>query len=248
MAARREGGGDGATAALSDLVMNVELTLVSVIQATIMFFLIEGAHEPLVSLSFAAWPYVATAFVITLLFWARALLHTLTVIRWPLDYLHNFVYLGCTVFQSLMAAELAKPLRWYALGAAYFAVAWILFVVDRRMIARRAKESRAAASRELFQLLDRDQALNIKLLVPCTLGLSACGAVAVWQWPEVFVEQKLHLALVAGQLAGALGYLIYSMRFFAKVAPHMVRSLDAESSDAPDEAERPQRGQDQHQY
>src|SRR5262245_61954772 len=119
---RREGGGAAAArATLSDLVMNMELTLVSVVQATILFFLIEGAHEPLVTLKYASWPYVGTAFVVTLLVWARTLIHTLTVIRWPLDWGHNFLYLACTVLQSLMAAELAHPARWYALNTAYFA-------------------------------------------------------------------------------------------------------------------------------
>ena len=71
---------------LDEVIVNVELTLASVVQGLALSFLAENASAILSHGPATAWPYAVAAFLIILLFWSRALIHTLTLIRWPLEF------------------------------------------------------------------------------------------------------------------------------------------------------------------
>lgn len=71
---------------LDEVIVNVELTLASVVQGLALSFLAENASAILSHGPPTAWPYAVAAFLIILLFWSRALIHTLTLIRWPLEF------------------------------------------------------------------------------------------------------------------------------------------------------------------
>ena len=81
---------------LDSLVVNIELTLSSIIQGVALSVLTESARGPLGDLRFDQWPYVLNGLLIILLFWSRSVAHTLTLIRWPLE----FGVLLSSVFQS----------------------------------------------------------------------------------------------------------------------------------------------------
>src|SRR3712207_2217971 len=88
-----------------------------------------------------AWPYVGVALLIILLFWSRALIHTLTLIRWPLEFVHNFFYFGCALLEVLAFMHLSDPFMWFVLNAAFAAAVWALFVHDLRLIRARGTDS-----------------------------------------------------------------------------------------------------------
>ena len=75
---------------LDAMVVNIELTLVSIIQGVALSFLAENARVALAGRLWTAAPYVLAGLLIILLFWSRSLIHTLTLIRWPLEFGHNF--------------------------------------------------------------------------------------------------------------------------------------------------------------
>ena len=97
------------------MVVEIELTLCSIIQGVALYFLVENARAVLTEGRVSAWPYVATGLIIILLFWSRSLIHTLTLIRWPLEFVHNFFYVACTLVEALAFTHLSDPFTWFVL-------------------------------------------------------------------------------------------------------------------------------------
>lgn len=85
--------------------------------------------------------------------------------KWPLEFGHNFFYIGCALGEAILFSRLNRPLAWFQLSAAYAGVVWLLFIYDMRLIRARIKESRDDAARALYGRARADQLLNIWLLV-----------------------------------------------------------------------------------
>src|SRR5271157_2546873 len=119
---------------LDALIVNIELTLTSIIQGVALSVLSESSRAPLGDLRFDQWPYVVNGLLVILLFWSRSMAHTLTLIRWPLEFAHNFLYFTCTLIEAIIFTDLTDPLRWYAFSAAFAVSTWFLFLADLRLI------------------------------------------------------------------------------------------------------------------
>ncbi len=98
-------------AELDEVIVNIELTLASIVQGLALSFLAESANAVLANGPATAWPYVGVAFLTILLFWSRALIHTLTLIRWPLEFVHNFFYFLCALVEVLAFQHLQRPIH-----------------------------------------------------------------------------------------------------------------------------------------
>src|ERR1700719_1341584 len=146
---------------LDSMVVEIELTLVSIIQGVSLTVLIENAHAVIAQRQLFFWLYVVAGLLTIFVFWSRAVLHIITVIRWPLEFGHNFLYIGCGLVEAISFAELTKPERWFAVGAGFIAVGWLLFVYDLRLIRARQRDSGGEAANKLFAVVLRDQRLNI---------------------------------------------------------------------------------------
>src|SRR5213075_3538057 len=130
---------------LDSTVVNIELTLVSIIQGVALYFLTENART---ALSLNNWPallYVAAGLCVIFIFWSRSIIHTLTLIKWPLEFGHNFFYIACALGEAILFSRLDSPLAWFQLSAAYAAVVWLLFIYDMRLIHARVAEARSEA-------------------------------------------------------------------------------------------------------
>ena len=126
---------------LDGTVVNIELTLISIIQGVAFSFLAEQSRDVIIGLQLVFWPYAVTGLLIILLFWSRSLIHTLTVIRWPLELGHNFLYIACTLIETIAFTQLTNPLHWYALNTLFGIMTWVLFALDLRMVRRRVRDS-----------------------------------------------------------------------------------------------------------
>lgn len=206
-------------AELDSVVMDIELTLVSIIQGVALTVLIESAREAFVRHEFGAWPYVIAALFVIFVFWSRSVLHIITVIRWPLEFGHNFLYVACALVEALMFAQIAHAQNWFAFGAGFIAIGWLLFLYDLRLINARRHDSGGPASNRLIDLVRRDQVRNIALLLPGVFGLNLVCAYAIARWPHFYVDLGGHYWLIAAQLAGFGGYLFYVLKFYGKIAP-----------------------------
>src|SRR5205085_2598656 len=161
---------------LDSMVVEIELTLVSIIQGVALTVLIENAHTVIAERQLFFWLYVVAGLFIILIFWSRAVLHIITVIRWPLEFGHNFLYIACALVEAVLLAQLTKPLSWFGFGAAFISIGWVLFFYDLRLIYARMEDSAGEASNRLCELVRRDQWLNIAVLLPGILVLNVASA------------------------------------------------------------------------
>jgi hypothetical protein len=210
------------SAARSELdsnVVEIELTLTSIVQGVALYFLIDAARTVLSFQQRAFWPYVFSGLLTILIFWSRSVVHTLTLIRWPLEFGHNFFYIICALGESLLFSRLSNPRAWFALGAFYAFIVWLLFIYDLRLISARERDSAGEASNKLYALVTRDQRLNIVGLVPGLVLLNLICAALVHFYPEFFLARNGHVWLAAIQAASLAIYQLYVLRFFRTLTP-----------------------------
>ena len=134
------------------------------------------------------------------IFWSRSVIHTLTLIKWPLEFGHNFFYIGCALGEAILFSRLDRPLAWFKVSATYAGVVWLLFIYDMRLIRARVSESTNDAERNLYARARGDQLLNIWLLVPLLFLFNLGCAVAIWTRPDLFLARRGHVWLISAQV------------------------------------------------
>ena len=212
---------------LDTLVINVELTLASIIQGVALFFLTDNARAVFTMRHWASLPYVAAGLCVIFIFWSRSIIHTLTLIRWPMEFGHNFFYIGCALGEAILFSRLDDPLGWFQLSATYAAVVWLLFIYDMRLINARVAESRNGADRALYSRARADQLRNIYVLVPLLFFINLGCALAVRISPDLFIVRGGHIWLISAQLVSFVAYLTYIGRHFSKIAQLLLQSRQA---------------------
>lgn len=214
----------GTRSGLDSTVAEIELTLISIIQGVALTFLIESARHVIHEI--ALWPYVLSGLLVILIFWSRSVLHIITVIRWPLEFGHNFLYIACALTEAVLFTRLESPRAWFLLGALYALLVWVLFVYDLRLIHARERDSAGPSSNRLYELVTRDQWLNIAALIPMLFLLNmACAALVHWH-SDFFLRHHGHVWLAAGQVLAFGAYLFYVLRFFKNLAPLIERARE----------------------
>jgi hypothetical protein len=211
-------------AALDTTVVNIELTLASIIQGVALYFLTENARAVLSLHNWPALLYVAAGLCVIFIFWSRSIIHTLTLIKWPLEFGHNFFYIACALGEAILFTRLDRPPAWFALSAAYAAAVWLLFIYDMRLIRARLNEARNDAERAFYRRTYADQSLNIRLLIPLLFFFNFACALLIRFRSDLFIAGGAHVWLIGLQLVSFIGYLIYVTRFFSELAPAMVAS------------------------
>ena len=220
------------------MVVEIELTLCSIIQGVALYFLVDNARLVLSGGQSAAWPYVATGLLIILLFWSRSLIHTLTLIRWPLEFVHNFFYIACALVEALAFTRLADPFMWFVMTALFAAIVWALFVYDLRIVKLRGKDSAGPVGSRLYAMVARDQWINITIVIPVIFLFNVACAIGIHTRPGFFLQHNGHLMLIALQAIGLLLYLAYVIRAFIQFVP-LIAVTRQEWRTAAENAERP---------
>ena len=207
---------------LDAITADIELTLVSIIQGVALTVLIETSRDVVAKLDWIMWPYVLSGLIIILVFWSRVVLHILTVIRWPLEFGHNFLYIGCALVEAFSFAQLGNPARWFAFVAAFLGAGWLLFAYDLRLIRMRARDRSGEVSNRLYAMVTRDQLLNLGFLLPAFFLVNVGCAIAIHLRPQFFLARDEHIWLIALQLVAFGGYLAYVVIFYTRLAPLIV--------------------------
>ncbi len=211
---------------LDSTVVNIELTLASIIQGVALFFLTDNARAIMSVRHWENFLYVAAGLCVIFVFWSRSIIHTLTLIRWPLEFGHNFFYIACALGEAILFSRLDRPLAWFQLSAAYAGVVWLLFIYDMRLIRARIAESSSDAERILYARAKTDQLLNIWALVPLLFLLNLGCAFGIWCRPDLFIARAGHVWLISIQLVSFIGYLIYIALHFNALASLVLRSRE----------------------
>jgi hypothetical protein len=207
---------------MDSTVVEIELTLISIIQGVALTFLIEKARDVVAIGSAVFWPYVFAGLLVIFVFWSRSVLHIITLIRWPLEFGHNFLYITCSLVEAVLFTRLHDPAGWFALGAVFGVVGWILFAYDLRLIRAREKDSPGPASNRLVAMVKRDQLINIIVLVPAVFLFNLACWLCVRTWPELFLTRGFHVYLGGAQVVGFAAYLWYVIRHFRTLGPLVV--------------------------
>src|SRR5262245_27561904 len=218
---------NGSRRELDSVVINVELTLASIIQGVALFFLTDNARAVFTMRHWASFPYVAAGLCVIFVFWSRSIVHTRTLIRWPMEFGHNFFYIGCALGEAILFSCLDNPLAWFQLSATYAGVVWLLFVYDMRLIHARIAESGNDADRVLYARAKADQLFNIRVLVPLRFFINLACALFIWIWPDLFIAKGGHVWLISAQLVSFIAYLTYIGRHFRKIAQLLLQSRQA---------------------
>jgi hypothetical protein len=201
---------------LDATVVNIELTLISIIQGLALAVLAGVAVQPLVTLQWEAWPYIVAGLLVVLIFWSRALIHTLSFIGWPLEFGHTFIYFGATLIEAVALSQVADPGRWFALNALYAAAVWALYAWDLRVVRRHAADFATHDERLLYDDIVRDQQLNIRVLMPAAVAFQALSWWLVHGWPQTFVASRWHLLLIGFTLLFSVNYLHGGVRLLRR--------------------------------
>ncbi len=212
---------------LDSVVINVELTLASIIQGVALFFLTDNARVVFTMRHWESFPYVAAGLCVIFIFWSRSIIHTLTLIRWPMEFGHNFFYIACALGEAILFSRLDDPLAWFQISTTYAAVVWLLFIYDMRLIRARIAESRNDADRVLYARARADQLRNIYVLVPVLFFINLACALAIWIWPDLFIARAGHIWLINVQLVSFFAYLAVIGHHFSKMAQLLLQSREA---------------------
>jgi hypothetical protein len=204
---------------LDGVIVNIELTLASIVQGLALSVLADNTSAVLSKGPATAWPYVGVAFLTILLFWSRALIHTLTLIRWPVEFVHNFFYFVCALVEVLAFKHLNDPFMWFVLTAVFAALVWGLFVHDLRIIGQRTRDSVGPSSSRLYAIVEADQWLNIRFIMPFLFAFALGCACAIKMAPAFFLARNGHLLLIGCQALGLLVYLACVVRAFTRITP-----------------------------
>jgi hypothetical protein len=201
---------------LDELVVNIELTLISIIQGLALAVLAGASVQPILQLQWQAWPYILAGLLVVLIFWSRALVHTLSFIRWPLEFGHTFAYFGATLIEAVALTQVAEPAHWVALNAIYALAVWGLYAWDLRVVLRDARPAMDAGERALHEDIVRDQRLNIRWTMPAAVAFQALSWWLVLRFPQPMLERGGHLLLIALTLAFSLHYLHGGVRLLRR--------------------------------
>ncbi len=134
------------------------------------------------------------------------------------------MYIACTLVEAVNFTQLTNPLHWYALNTLFSIMICVLFALDLRMIRRRISDSAGPIGSKLYAVVEQEQLLNIRLFMPATVVFNLLAMIAVLLWPVFLIEKGGHVIITQVQLAVALGYLLYVMRFFTRIVPLIVKT------------------------
>lgn len=204
------------------MVANVELTLMSIVQGVALYFLTDSARASIAELRLSSLPYVVSGAALILTVWTRSLIHALTVIRWPLELGHNFIYILVTLFEATLFTQIGVPTRWYTLSTGLGCIYFLMFIYERRLYRVRRRDSAGPQGLLLLQLLEQDHELSLRVLVPLSILMWGLFAALLAAFPELFLRKGWHVALASLQALGLVGYLILVGRFYHSITERIL--------------------------
>src|SRR6185436_4094470 len=187
----------GKRSKLDEIILDVELLLISVVQGLAVTTLAEKSIDPLQNLQFMYWPYILTAFIFILVYWAQAISHTLTFIRWPLDIGHSFLYYLTAIIEFLAFAHIANPLQWFLYTTVFMIVILFLYIFDLWILKGMKERFYATpAGRTLYDHTLKEQLFELKTFVPGGIIFNAVATYLIWMMPTLFINNNWHLGLI----------------------------------------------------
>lgn len=202
---------------LNQFTLDIEFLLISVVQASALGALASNASSPLASLDYQFFPYILSGFLLILTFWSQAIVHSLSFIKWPLNLTHNFLYFLLGLIEFLAFGYLQDPLRWFIFQFIFVTAASVLYYVDLRLIREaKANFSNSEAEKALYKHILTEQLYEMKTLIPSGLIFNLLAISLISYFPEVFLTNGYHIAIVLIQVLFTTYILAVSLKSFKK--------------------------------
>ena len=129
------------------------------------------------------------------------MIHTLTLIRWPLEFGHNFSLHRVRPGEAILFSRLDNPLAWFRLSAGYSAIVWLLFIYDHAADSRAHRANHTTIPSAPFTPARGPISCStFESVVPLLVLFNLACAVAIWRWPDLFVARDGHLWLISAQI------------------------------------------------
>lgn len=200
---------------LDNLVINIEFSLISIVQGFALSALAAAAVSLIATNQFEYWPYLVSAFFIILIFWSQAIVHTLSFIDWPIDLVHSFLYFLAGLVEVTAFGQMTNPLRWFIAILALYLVGTALYFVDLKLIQKHKKTfSENRDQRALYQHILKQQHFDLKVAVPAGVAFHSIALILIWLYPQFFIAQHGHLYLAFLQAVVAVLSLIEALHSF----------------------------------
>lgn len=214
---------------LGTIVIAIEFTLISVMVGVILFPLMDFATPILRELKFEYMPYIVSGLVLILYIWTEVISHSLSFIGWPIDIVHNLLYIVFAMALAIQMHFLQDPRGWFAVTSLSAIVAAAISYYDLKLI-RERKRGASGARAELFERAYKRQ-LSLVRITPLTLVNSFLQAALVLVFPALFLDDHLHLILVVIQIAAFLYLLQRTVRHFGEMRELIVARAVQELGD-----------------
>ena len=196
---------------LDDFVLDVELVLISVVQAAALSTLAVAASPLLRAHRLETYAFVGSGLAFVLSFWSVSLIHAISFVRWPTDLVHYFFYFGLGLCECLTFMAMDRPRDWFGFMLVSFLVTWALYVYDYRLVLRQREAIRADGPRHaLYDHVVRRQRFEMGVLVPGGAAFSLVAWAVVGRWPSAVLPMAL------AQVALSLVFVVSFVRSFAE--------------------------------
>jgi hypothetical protein len=187
---------------LSDLVIIIEFTLISVMAGVVLAPLADRAAGLLRGLRFETWPYILFGILYILFMWSGVLSHAFSFVGWPFELSHNLTYIAWALVLAMQMTFMEDPVGWFAMNILqYLVAAWIGYT-DLRILRKRLAGAHGPAA-SLIQMALRRQSL-LMIIIPLSLTSALISAGLLAAFPDFFLGQHAHwiLALVQAAIIG----------------------------------------------
>jgi hypothetical protein len=201
---------------LDEIALNIELVLISIIEGVALTKLAENAVPLLRSTdSLQYLPYILAGLAFLLVFWAQAILHAVSFIRWPLRMEHMLLYFVAGFLQVVAYSNISNITVWFFWWTVFSLLTLFIYYVDLKII-RDTAASFAAKSggTEFIREVERRHINEMKYLVPSALVFNIVAFSLTYFAPSLFVNPLPYSILGILQLLISLGALIDCVRNF----------------------------------
>ena len=200
---------------LDEIALNIELVLISIIEAVALTFLAENAITVMHTPEWLRYlPYLAAGLTIILVFWSQAILHAVSFIRWPLRMEHMLLYFVAAFVQVVAYSEIEHLALWFFWWTVFSIIALVIYIVDLRVIRDAIPKFSLHDGGAYIREVERRHLLEMKYLVPVALAFNGIAAALVYWNPGLFENVWALMALGALQFLFSLGALVDCVRNF----------------------------------
>lgn len=179
---------------LDEVAVNIELILISIIEALALTFLAENA-EPLMHADMWQYaPYILAGLTILLVFWAQAISHAISFIRWPIRMEHMLLYFVAVFLQVTAYSHLTDIKQWFIWWSLFSFVAIGIYAFDFRLIEDAAARIGESGQEYMHHIRIRHR-YEFTVLVPAALIFNLVALALIEFMPALFSNPNIYAAI-----------------------------------------------------